>query len=95
MTGTAYSYGFAPLQGLFILWTLGKALWLGNSSVDNLYNQKKAEGQPGGKVMTVDFTLNDMHFTALNGGPQFQFNEAISIFSIAIRKKKLTIIGKS
>lgn len=36
-------------------------------------------GQPEGKVMTVDFTLNDMHFTALNGGPEFKFNEAISI----------------
>jgi len=45
------------------------------------YNKEGQEihGQPEGKVMTVDFTLNNMHFTALNGGPQFQFNEAISI----------------
>lgn len=45
------------------------------------YNKQGQDihGQPEGKVMTVDFTLNDMHFTALNGGPQFQFNEAISI----------------
>lgn len=45
------------------------------------YNKEGQDihGQPEGKVMTVDFTLNDMHFTALNGGPQFQFNEAISI----------------
>lgn len=45
------------------------------------YNKEGQDihGQLEGKVMTVDFTLNDMHFTALNGGPQFQFNEAISI----------------
>lgn len=45
------------------------------------YNKEGQDihGQPEGKVMTVDFALNDMHFTALNGGPQFQFNEAISI----------------
>lgn len=36
-------------------------------------------GQPKGKVMTVDFILNDMKFIALNGGPEFKFNEAISI----------------
>lgn len=45
------------------------------------YNKegKDIHGQPEGKVMTVDFILNDMHFTALNGGPEFKFNEAISI----------------
>ena len=31
-----------------------------------------------GGVMTVDFTLDGRAFTALNGGPQFTFNEAIS-----------------
>jgi predicted 3-demethylubiquinone-9 3-methyltransferase (glyoxalase superfamily) len=30
------------------------------------------------KVMTVEFELNGQPFTALNGGPQFKFNEAIS-----------------
>ncbi len=45
------------------------------------YNKEGQDihGQPEGKIMTVDFTLNDMHFTALNGGPEFKFNEAISI----------------
>ncbi|MFI4916080.1 MAG: VOC family protein [Phycisphaerales bacterium JB060] len=32
-----------------------------------------------GSVMTVDFTLDGRHFTALNGGPQFTFNQGISI----------------
>ena len=38
------------------------------------------EGSPGpaGEVMTVSFTLAGQDFTALNGGPQFTFSEAIS-----------------
>ncbi len=32
-----------------------------------------------GTVMTVDFTLNGRAFTALNGGPPFEFSNAISI----------------
>jgi predicted 3-demethylubiquinone-9 3-methyltransferase (glyoxalase superfamily) len=36
-------------------------------------------GKPEGSVLTVDFRLNDMKFTALNGGPQFKFDEAVSI----------------
>lgn len=36
-------------------------------------------GKPPGSVMTVEFTLNGQPFTALNGGPVFQFNEAISL----------------
>jgi predicted 3-demethylubiquinone-9 3-methyltransferase (glyoxalase superfamily) len=33
---------------------------------------------PEGTVMTVNFELNGQPFTALNGGPVFQFTEAIS-----------------
>lgn len=33
---------------------------------------------PAGSVMTIDFTLQGQRFTALNGGPHFKFNEAIS-----------------
>jgi len=29
-------------------------------------------------VMTVEFELDGQHFVALNGGPQFKFDEAIS-----------------
>jgi predicted 3-demethylubiquinone-9 3-methyltransferase (glyoxalase superfamily) len=36
-------------------------------------------GQPG-KVMTATFQLNGQEFTALNGGPEFKFTEAISFF---------------
>ena len=39
------------------------------------------DNPPGrkGQVMTVDFVLDGQEFTALNGGPQFKFNEAISL----------------
>jgi predicted 3-demethylubiquinone-9 3-methyltransferase (glyoxalase superfamily) len=35
-------------------------------------------GRPAGTVMTVAFELEGQAFTALNGGPIFKFNEAIS-----------------
>jgi len=38
----------------------------------------EVHGQPAGKVMTVAFELDGQPFTALNGGPAFTFNEAIS-----------------
>ena len=38
------------------------------------------EGSPGpaGKVMTVEWELNGQKFVGINGGPQFQFSEAVS-----------------
>lgn len=39
----------------------------------------QASGQPEGSVMTVLFELDGHEFLALNGGPAFQFNEAVSI----------------
>ena len=38
----------------------------------------QAAGRPAGSVMVVDFELEGQRFTALNGGPHFKFNEAIS-----------------
>lgn len=35
-------------------------------------------GKLEGTVLTVEFELNGQTFTALNGGPAFKFNEAIS-----------------
>ena len=34
---------------------------------------------PEGDVMLVEFELNGQKFSGLNGGPQFTFNEAVSI----------------
>ena len=36
-------------------------------------------GKPAGSVMTVAFELDGLSFTALNGGPLFRFNEAVSL----------------
>ncbi len=35
-------------------------------------------GRAAGSVMTVEFELDGQPFTALNGGPVFRFNEAVS-----------------
>src|SRR5688500_15807725 len=39
------------------------------------------EGAPreAGMVMTVDWELDGQRFTGINGGPDFKFNEAISL----------------
>jgi len=39
----------------------------------------QAAGRPEGSVMTVAFRLGGQDFVALNGGPEFQFTEAISL----------------
>jgi len=40
---------------------------------------REIHGRPPGSVMTVAFELDGQPFTALNGGPVFKFNEAISL----------------
>ena len=53
-----------------------------NSKIDKItrYPKEAAEkiGSQPGSVMTVEFTLDDVEFVALNGGPQFKFNESVS-----------------
>ena len=39
----------------------------------------QAAGRPEGSVMTVAFRLGGQDFVALNGGPEFQFTEAVSL----------------
>ena len=40
---------------------------------------QEVHGKAPGTVMTVAFELDGQTFTALNGGPYFKFNEAISL----------------
>jgi predicted 3-demethylubiquinone-9 3-methyltransferase (glyoxalase superfamily) len=50
-----------------------------NSRSDNVYRSAADNpSTPKGAVLTVDFTLDGRRFTALNGGPQFPFTEAVS-----------------
>jgi predicted 3-demethylubiquinone-9 3-methyltransferase (glyoxalase superfamily) len=52
-----------------------------NSKVGRIARYPAGSPGPAGSVMTVEFTLEGQDFIALNGGPQFKFNEAIS-FSV-------------
>jgi predicted 3-demethylubiquinone-9 3-methyltransferase (glyoxalase superfamily) len=54
-----------------------------NSRIVNIARYGEAgreiHGRPAGSVMIVVFELDGQEFTALNGGPLFKFNEAISL----------------
>jgi len=54
-----------------------------NSKIGNVVRSGEAghevHGRPAGTVMTVAFWLDGHAFTALDGGPVFKFNEAISL----------------
>lgn len=54
-----------------------------NSRILNITHYGEAgqevHGKRPGSVMTVEFELDGQKFTALNGGPHFEFTEAISL----------------
>ena len=49
-----------------------------NSRILEVARYGDAGPRPAGTVMTVSFELDGTKFVALNGGPDFTFNEAIS-----------------
>ena len=49
-----------------------------NSRILDIARYGSAGPRPEGMVMTVSFELDGQKFVALNGGPQFTFDEAIS-----------------
>jgi predicted 3-demethylubiquinone-9 3-methyltransferase (glyoxalase superfamily) len=49
-----------------------------NSKITDVARYGSAGPRPEGTVMTVSFELDGQKFVALNGGPQFTFNEAVS-----------------
>jgi predicted 3-demethylubiquinone-9 3-methyltransferase (glyoxalase superfamily) len=49
-----------------------------NSKIVDVARYGEAGPRPAGTVMTVSFELDGQKFVALNGGPEFKFNEAIS-----------------
>lgn len=49
-----------------------------DSKVLGLTRNGEAAPGPTGAVLTADFELEGQKFTALNGGPQFKFTEAVS-----------------
>lgn len=50
-----------------------------NSRIRQVSYYGEAGPGPAGTVLTVDFELDGQPFTAINGGPQFTFSEAISL----------------
>src|SRR5690606_8992308 len=46
-------------------------------------------GGPAGGVLTVSFRLAGQEFVALNGGPQFEFNPAISFLALLEREEQV------
>ena len=51
-----------------------------NSRILDVTRNRSAESGASGNVMSVTFVLDGEEFMALNGGPHFKFNEAISLF---------------
>jgi predicted 3-demethylubiquinone-9 3-methyltransferase (glyoxalase superfamily) len=49
-----------------------------NSRITDVSRYGEAGPRPAGTVMVVSFELDGQPFTALNGGPEFTFDEAIS-----------------
>ena len=49
-----------------------------DSEITQTTHYSEGMPMPAGTVLTIGFKLNGQEFTALNGGPQFTFNEAVS-----------------
>ncbi len=50
-----------------------------NSKITSVTRYGDGGPRPADMVMTVDFVLDGQEFTAINGGTQFSFDEAISL----------------
>ncbi len=49
-----------------------------DSKITNISRYGESSPLPAGTIMTASFQLDGQEFTALNGGPYFKFNEAVS-----------------
>jgi predicted 3-demethylubiquinone-9 3-methyltransferase (glyoxalase superfamily) len=49
-----------------------------NSKITNVSYYTDAGPRPAGTVLAVDFVLDGQELTAINGGPEFTFDEAVS-----------------
>jgi predicted 3-demethylubiquinone-9 3-methyltransferase (glyoxalase superfamily) len=58
-----------------------------NSRITHVERYGEAGPRPAGSVMTVAFELDGHKFVALNGGPEFTFNEAVS-FQVDCRSQE-------
>lgn len=51
-----------------------------NSRIVDVSRYPDSMGQMAGKVLVMNFELDGVRYMALNGGPQFKYSEAVSIF---------------
>ncbi|MEU6994611.1 VOC family protein [Streptomyces sp. NPDC046465] len=58
-----------------------------NSEIKNVSYYGEGAPRPAGTVLTVDFVLDGQPCTAINGGPEFTFSEAVS-FQIGCADQK-------
>ena len=50
-----------------------------NSRIRNVFHYTDAGPREAGTVMVVDFVLDGQNVSAINGGPEFTFSEAVSL----------------
>ncbi|MEX2108914.1 MAG: VOC family protein [Solirubrobacterales bacterium] len=50
-----------------------------DSRIINVTHYTEAGPRPAGMVMTVEFELDGQRFLGINGGPEFTFDEAVSL----------------
>ena len=67
----------------------------GNSRIATTMHHTDAGPGPKGSVLAVTFELEGQEFMALNGGPQFTFTPAISLFVHCGSQQGSTAIGRS
>ncbi|MFJ2439451.1 MULTISPECIES: VOC family protein [unclassified Streptomyces] len=60
-----------------------------NSKVRNISYYGEAGPRAAGTVLTVDFVLDGQEYTAINGGPQFTFSEAVSLLVSCADQKEV------
>ncbi|MGA2763973.1 MAG: VOC family protein [Spirochaetia bacterium] len=65
-----------------------------NSKVGNIRRFGDAGPGPKGKVMTLTFQLEGLGFMALNGGPQFAFTPAASLFVTCKSEREVEALWK-
>jgi predicted 3-demethylubiquinone-9 3-methyltransferase (glyoxalase superfamily) len=50
-----------------------------NSRIVSVTHYPEGAPRPAGMVMTVEFELDGQRFVGINGGPEFKFDEAVSL----------------
>ncbi|MCU1524957.1 MAG: hypothetical protein JWO18_1851 [Microbacteriaceae bacterium] len=60
-----------------------------NSEIRDVSRYGEGAPVPAGTVMSVSFVLDGLEIQALNGGPQFSFTEAISLFVAAETQEEI------